>query len=166
MKRIFLAVALLCSLSWSASAQDSKLSEDPFKSLIQKLAKEREAKNPISPPLKRNRPIKTISQTEADLVAVHRLAAMIAKQVQPCWAPPVDADVPGASVSIELWIKPDGTYFSSPQILGSSRVRTDPALRALAISALRARRDPRSTPLKLPIADYALWKKIVYTFQP
>ena len=34
MKRIFLiTAALLCSLSWAASAQDFKLAEDRFKSL-------------------------------------------------------------------------------------------------------------------------------------
>jgi hypothetical protein len=165
MKRALIFVALLCALSWSAAAQDSRPAEDRFKSLIQKLNKEREAKNPIRPPPKRERPKETISQTEADLIAVDRIAKMIREQVSPCWTIPADKYRPWASVKIEIRMNPDGTYASSPRLLDSSRVRADPDLRALAITALRALRDPHCTPLRLPPEDYLLWKKLVYEFR-
>ena len=100
-------------------------------------------------------------------LAAQKLAALITAQISKCWSIPIGAkDVQGMTVDIRIRMNPDGTYATLPQIRNTGRMRTDPAFRALAESAVRALRDPACTPLKLPYADYDDWKDIIFAFTP
>ena len=59
----------------------------------------------------------------------------------------------------------DGTVNKS-SVLDRGRYNRDSTFRAAADSALRALRNPRCSPLKLPPEKYDQWKSIVINFDP
>ena len=59
----------------------------------------------------------------------------------------------------------DGTV-KNAGVLDIGRYNRDSAFRAAADSALRALRNPRCSPLKLPPEKYDQWKTIVINFDP
>ena len=70
------------------------------------------------------------------------------------------------SVDIRIRLNPDGALGGQPRIEDSGRLGRDPFFRAVAESALRALRNPRCMPLKLPYDQYDLWKEITFVFDP
>jgi len=95
------------------------------------------------------------------------LAQMVKDQVTPCWNIPAGAkDARDLQIVVVIDLNPDGTLRGSPTISDASRYESDPFFRAAADSALRALRNPRCTPLKLPYEMYETWKRIEFTFDP
>ncbi|MFN7709422.1 MAG: hypothetical protein ACK5O7_00450 [Holosporales bacterium] len=94
------------------------------------------------------------------------LSGFVRAQVMKCWNVP--AAVKNASsldVRVEIQLNLDGSVISS-RVLDSGRAARDPMFRVAAESALRAVKDPRCVPLKLPAERYNDWKKIEIHFNP
>jgi hypothetical protein len=95
------------------------------------------------------------------------LAEEVMRQVSPCWSIP--AGVKGAHtirVGVRIYLKPDGTLSGPPQVEDGKRMRSDRAFRAVAESALRALRNPRCSPLRLPLKSFETWREISFNFDP
>ena len=145
---------------------------DELESLLKNLAKEKRKQDKV----KEAAPApKVAARTETppkrsalqEQLAAQRLARMIMEQVVPCWSIPIGAkDVQAITVDIRIRMNPDGTYATLPQIRNTKRIASDTAFQVLAESAIRALRDPKCTPLKLPYEDYDDWKDIVFGFTP
>ena len=90
----------------------------------------------------------------------------IYNQIKPCWNFLVGArNAESLRVSIKLSLNRDGSV-SSAEELNRGRIDGDPNLRAAADSALRAVRNDRCSPLKLPPERYDLWKVLIIDFDP
>jgi hypothetical protein len=99
--------------------------------------------------------------------AASELGRLIQDQVTPCWNIPIGSKgIRDLQVAMSIDLNPDGTLRGNPTIADMSRYNADPAFQALADSALRALRNPRCSPLKLPYDQYEAWKHINLTFTP
>jgi hypothetical protein len=83
-----------------------------------------------------------------------------------CWNLPVGAREM-RNLIVELWleINRDGTVRHA-RVVDTERMGSDPFFRSAAESALRAVRNPRCSPLRLPADKYDLWKTMVLKFDP
>jgi len=117
----------------------------------------------VAAALKRKRPA---TRRLDSLASASRLSATIRRQIEPCWSMPAGArDAQNMTVEIRLWMNPDGRV-QSAAIVDTRRVASDPFYRSMAEYALRAVRNPRCQPLRLPLEDYSEWREIVLTFDP
>ncbi len=83
---------------------------------------------------------------------VRALAQMVMHQVAPCWILPAGVkDVRTVRVGVLISLHPDGTLSGPPKIENQARMSRDVAFRAVAESALRALRNPRCSPIRLPV---------------
>jgi len=131
---------------------EKKPDEDDFEQQIAKALSRR--------PIEHN-PERKISISERD-----NLIGLIKSQLEPCWNLPAGAkDVENLVVEIKVTVNQNGEVRSA-DIQGSSRMFTDPFFRAVAESALRAVRNPRCSPLKLPVEHYDIWKDLTISFDP
>jgi outer membrane biosynthesis protein TonB len=87
-------------------------------------------------------------------------------QIEPCWNVPSGAKyAENLAVEIRVHMNRDATLRSA-KVLDQRRYNSDTAFRAAADSALRALRNPRCSPLRLPPEKYETWKTIVINFDP
>lgn len=87
-------------------------------------------------------------------------------QLQPCWNIPAGAKyAENLAVEIRVIMNRDMTM-KSATILDQGRYSRDSAYKAAADSAMRALRNPRCSPFKLPPEKYDQWKSIVINFNP
>ena len=101
----------------------------------------------------------------ADQLTISELDAF-KYQLEPCWNVPAGAKfAENLAVEIRVSMNRDGTVNKS-SVLDRGRYNRDSAFRAAADSALRALRNPRCSPLKLPSEKYEQWKSIVINFDP
>jgi outer membrane biosynthesis protein TonB len=92
------------------------------------------------------------------------LAAMISRQVTPCWRIPIGAQDAGRMrAELNIVIGPDGNVRSVVP-LDEGRLNGDPVFRAFAESAVRAVR--ACSPLKLPAESYDVWRNVIFNFDP
>lgn len=92
-----------------------------------------------------------LSVTELDLVR---------RQIKECWNVPAGArDGKNFLVEVRVEMNPDATVRSAVVTKSSGNQTFDE-------SALRAVRNPRCSPLKLPLDRYNHWKTIVFPFDP
>lgn len=143
---------------------------DEFQSLLKNLAKEKreqQKQKPETPARTASRPTPSqVSPLQAQMIAAS-LSQAVMRQVSPCWNIPAGAkDAATMSVAIRIRLNPDGALGAQPRVEDTGRIAADPAFRAVAESALRALRDPRCTPLKLPYDQYDMWKDITFVFDP
>lgn len=106
-------------------------------------------------------PNRRISITERDA-----LISAIRDQVTKCWSLPAGAK--GAEdmiIEIKVAVNPDGRV-KTASITNSGRMFTDPFFRAMAESALRAVKNPRCSPFKVPVERYDVWKDLTLVFNP
>ncbi len=95
------------------------------------------------------------------------LSEAVMRQVEPCWSIPAGVkDAHKIRVEVRIYLKPDGTLSGPPRVLDSKRMRSDLAFRAVAESALRALRNPRCSPLRLPLKSFETWREISFNFDP
>lgn len=88
------------------------------------------------------------------------------RQLSQCWSMPASAkDAQDLVVTVEVVVNPDRTV-SAVHVVDQSRVASDPAFRAAAMSAQRAFRMQQCTPLDLPPDKYQDWQDLEVTFNP
>ena len=75
------------------------------------------------------------------------------------------AEAQDLAVDIRVIVNADRTI-AQASIVDTSRYASDDRYRAVAESALRAVRDPRCSPLKLPEGKYSVWHDMIVTFDP
>ena len=112
---------------------------------------------PIVAPDRRFDPNAKLSVSELDAIR---------DQIADCWNIPAGAK--GAQdliVDIFVRMNPDGTVRAA-EVTDKSRMRVDPFFRTAAESAIRALRNPRCSPLRLPLDKYDLWKTFTIGFNP
>lgn len=87
-------------------------------------------------------------------------------QISSCWNFPAGAKyAEELIVQIHLVMNTDRTV-QSARVVDQAKYNRDPAFQAAADAALRAVRNPRCDPLKLPPAKYDEWKTITLNFDP
>ncbi len=95
------------------------------------------------------------------------LSQEVMRQVTPCWSIPAGVkDAHTIRVGVRIYLKPDGHLSGPPRVEDSKRMRSDLAFRAVAESALRALRNPRCSPLRLPLKSFETWREISFNFDP
>jgi len=100
----------------------------------------------------------------SDVLSITELD-LIRRQLAACWNVPAGArDAKDLYVDIKVEMNPDATV-NSASVIGSSGSGNSFA-RAAADSALRAVRNPKCSPLKLPLDRYDQWKTITIRFDP
>jgi hypothetical protein len=90
---------------------------------------------------------------------------LIRRQIAECWNPPIGAkDAKDLVVEVYVAANPDGTIRDAR--VTAAHGPQDSFVQAAADSALRAVRNPRCTPLKLPPDKYERWKTFTLVFTP
>lgn len=127
-----------------------------LQSLLKDLARQ---EAPPSPPAARS-PLQ-------ERVSAARIVEAVRRQLEACWNIPAGAkDAADMKVAIRIQLGQDGALRGPPRVRDQGRMERDPFFRAVAESALRALRDPRCMPLKLPFDQYDLWREITFNFDP
>jgi outer membrane biosynthesis protein TonB len=142
---------------------------DEFETLLKDLARERDARRPPPTPAPQQRPQPQVAARSA--IDEQRLAAsigqMVMSQIQRCWSIPSGVkDVEKTTVTVRISLSPDGSLAGAPVVESHQRMSEDPTFRTVAESALRALRNQRCMPLKLPYEHYETWKYIALNFDP
>lgn len=97
---------------------------------------------------------------------IDALAALVRRQIEPCWKPPIGA-VEARDLIVRVLVRLDrGGFVREAQILDATRMALNPFYEAAADSARRAVLNDRCHPLSLPLERYELWKVIELTFNP
>ncbi len=145
---------------------------DRFQALLKNLAKQsrkqrKDEKRKDGP--KKKKQVAAAPQPSA--VDRQRLAAslaqMVDQQIRQCWNIPGGAkDIAEMAIEIRIRLNPDGSLRGVPLIGDARRMQADAVFRTVAESAMRALRNPRCAPLKLPYAQYDIWKDITLNFDP
>ncbi len=90
----------------------------------------------------------------------------VQRQIEPCWNVPIGARNPEELVvEIAMVLSRDGGVVSA-KVVDQARMRSDAFYRTAAESALRAVKNPRCTPFKLPADKYDIWKEMTLRFGP
>lgn len=88
------------------------------------------------------------------------------RQIEQCWNVPIGARNPEELVvEIKIQVNRDRTVRDAV-IVDYARVASDKFFRTMAESARRAVKNPKCSPLKLPLDKYNEWKVITMTFDP
>lgn len=138
-----------------------------------KLLKNLEAKKPAPPKTVENKPD---SKTQAQPVTTQATSLSsrltiseedaLRRQIGLCWNAPVGArDVQNLVVELIIDVNADRTVMNT-DIVDKTRYASDSFFRAAADSAVRAVRNPKCSPLELPVDKYDQWKRIDFTFDP
>jgi hypothetical protein len=142
-----------------------------FDTLLKNLAKKDPARAPSDqPPQKQTaaaEPKRSSSQQVAPLGAQLTTSELdlVKQQIEACWNVPAGArDAKDLTPEFRVYMNQDGTVRSATQ-LNADR-NSDPFFQAAADSALRALRNPRCQPLKLPPQKYDQWQTFTITFDP
>jgi hypothetical protein len=143
--------------------------EDPFASILNTVAdfekKPRPTQAEPQPQQAAANTQRQLAPSNADRpLSVSELDA-IRQQISGCWLVPAGAkNAEELVVEIRVRMRPDRTV-SNTEILDMSRM-AEPHFRAAAEAAVRALRNPRCSPLNLPLDKYETWKSFVITFNP
>jgi hypothetical protein len=90
---------------------------------------------------------------------------LVKQQIEACWNVPVGArDAKDLTPEFRVYMNRDGTVRGATQL--NPERNGDPFFQAAADSALRALRNPRCQPLKLPPEKYDQWQTFTITFDP
>ncbi|HEX7967793.1 MAG TPA: energy transducer TonB, partial [Stellaceae bacterium] len=89
----------------------------------------------------------------------------IRQQLRECWLVPSGArDAKDLRPEFRVYMNQDGTVRSATQL--NPERNSEPFFQAAAESAMRALRNPRCQPLKLPPQKYDAWQTFTITFDP
>ncbi len=90
---------------------------------------------------------------------------LVRQQIAKCWSLPAGAkDAASMVIEIDVSMNSDGTVYKA-RVLNKG-LQTDPFLRAMAESALRAVLNERCQPFRLPADKYDRWKAMKLVFNP
>ena len=152
--------------------KQKKTAENQLASILKNLALEKEQARRTEKPKKvakaapepaRQQAVSSIDRKRQ----AQELAAAVKNQLTPCWNIPAGAkDAHRMKVGVRIQLNPNGSLRVQPHVLDRSRMQSDPFYRAVAESAVRTLLHPRCMPLKLPQAQYDLWKDITFNFDP
>lgn len=150
-------------------APPKKKSDDTdFDALLKNLAKKDPARTPVEQPTKTAAASqKASSQPVAPLGPQLTTSELdlVKQQIEACWNPPAGArDAKDLTPEFRIYMNQDGTIRSATQL--NPERNSDPFFQAAADSAIRALRNPRCQPLKLPPQKYDQWQTITITFDP
>ncbi len=143
--------------------------EDPFASILNTVANFEKKPRPTEVEPKQQQQAantqRQLAPSNPDRpLSVSELDA-IRQQISGCWLVPAGAkNAEELVVEIRVRMRPDRTV-SNTEILDQSRM-SEPHFRAAAEAAIRALRNPRCSPLNLPVDKYETWKSFVITFNP
>lgn len=144
--------------------EEPKKQEDLFSSLLKDLTPEKD-KPEESQEAETPEPEDGSLADVANQISMSELDALRA-QLEPCWNIPSGAKfAENLLVKVRVTMNRDMTIRDA-RIANRGRYNRDPAFRAAADSALRALRNPRCSPLKLPPEKYKQWKTITINFDP
>jgi ATP-dependent DNA ligase len=88
------------------------------------------------------------------------------QQIAGCWSiNPGAKDIEQFSITVQIWVNPDRTV-RDVKVIQNAVHAGNPFYRSFVESALRAVRDPRCSPLRLPPDKYDLWKELHLNFRP
>lgn len=156
--------------------------DDTFDRLLKDLANKKPAPEPQKEEAKKPEPPKPQPQQQAALpptpnrsppprpmtegqLTLSELDA-IRSQIAQCWNVPAGArDARNLVVELQVDMNPDATV-RNVRVVDESRMMTDSFFRAAAESALRAVRNPRCNPLRLPAEKFDTWKSFTLNFNP
>jgi len=153
--------------------QPQKTQQADFDALLKNLTRQKTAPQQTPP----DKPTKTASAAPAQPSAQplnaplgSELSAsekdLVAAQIAECWNPPVGAkDAKDLVIKLSVFMRPDGTV-EDARIVDMVRYAADGFFRAAADSAVRAVKNPRCSPLKLPLNKYEQWKNFTFNFNP
>jgi hypothetical protein len=154
--------------------KQAKPAETEFSKLLKSVAKmkpkpvAKETLKPDAPlPELAKSPVRS-SENRFDVTAKLSISELdaIRDQIADCWLVPAGAkNAEDLIVDIFVRMNPDGTVRAA-DIKDKGRMRTDPFFRTAAESAIRALRNPRCSPLRLPLDKYELWKTFTIGFNP
>lgn len=148
--------------------EDPKEQEEDFNSLLKNLTPDAQPVSEDKPAEKPDKEAEAPSGALAELgdkLTISELDAF-KHQIEPCWNVPAGAEyAENLAVEIRVTMNRDMTV-QDASVLDMGRYNRDSAFRAAADSALRALRNPRCSPLKLPPEKYDEWKTIVINFDP
>ncbi len=147
-----------------------KQDDAAFDALLKNLAKRDPARTPPDQPPKQVAaapPQQASSQPVAPLGAKLTTSELdlVKQQIEACWNVPAGArDAKDLTPEFRVYMNQDGTIRSATQL--NPERNSDPFFQAAADSALRALRNPRCQPLKLPPEKYDQWQTFTITFDP
>lgn len=111
----------------------------------------------LTAPSRPHDPSRPLAISEIDLVR---------QQIIKCWNVPAGAkEAWNLVVEVSVVMNPDGTVRDA-RVQDAGRMARDPFYRAAAESALRAVKNPRCQPFKLPPEKYDQWRDMVLNFDP
>lgn len=101
----------------------------------------------------------------SDVLTMSEMDAL-RQQLAGCWnIMSGAANAEDLSVEVRVVINPDRSV-ASAEIVDKARYANDTFFRSMAESAIRAVKNPRCTPLRLPPDKYNLWNKMTIVFDP
>lgn len=143
--------------------------EEDFQSVLRNLAKaepqpsEQDADD-LNSDLK-SQPKPSMMAPMADTLTVSEQDAL-RRQLEQCWNVPIGAkDVENMVIELAITMNQDRTV-QSVQVADRMRYNRDQFFRAVADSAVRAIRNPRCSPLRVPPDKFNEWKSMVIRFNP
>jgi len=142
-----------------------------FESLLKNLTKNQPEPTEEAPPQPRRvraAAAAPSSQPRAPLGAQLTVSEidLVKQQIAQCWNVPAGArDAQDLVIEIKVEVNPDGTVRQA-RIVDMGRYNGDGFFRAAADSAVRAVRNPRCSPLRLPPDKYEAWKDLDLFFNP
>jgi hypothetical protein len=89
---------------------------------------------------------------------------LVREQLRPCFNPPFGAkEKPDLVADIRVVMNPDGTV-QQARVADQGQYASDQIYRAVADSGIRALKNPRCSPLRLPPDRYEVWQSFVFGF--
>jgi hypothetical protein len=148
--------------------EDKRPEPAAFDALLKNLTRQQTAQAEDAPPAPR-RPAATAppsSQPKAPLGS--QLTAsdidLVREQLRPCFNPPFGAkEKPDLVADIKVVMNRDGTV-EQARVADQGQYASDPVYRAVADSGIRALRNPRCSPLRLPPDRFDVWQTFVFGF--
>jgi len=148
--------------------EEKKPEPAAFDSLLKNLTRQQTAEAPDAPP-QPHRVATTAapsSQPKAPLGA--QLTAseidLLRQQLIPCFNPPFGAkEKPDLTADIKVMMNRDGTV-QQARIADQGQYASDQIYRAIADAGIRALRNPRCSPLRLPPDRYEVWQSFTLGF--
>src|SRR5216683_3176519 len=148
--------------------EDKKPEPVAFDALLKNLTKQQVAQADEAPPAPHRVAATAPPSSQPKAPLGSQLTAsdidLVREQLRPCFNPPFGAkEKPDLSADIRVVMNRDGTV-QQAQIADQGQYASDPVYRAVADSGIRALRNPRCSPLRLPPDRYDLWQSFVFGF--
>ena len=145
--------------------EPQKAQTQDFQSLLKNLATDVAEQNDLTDKAKADAAEKSQVASLATRMTISEQDAL-RRQLTQCWNIMAGAKfAENIVVKIRISMNPDRTI-KQASIADKGRYNRDSHFRAAADAAVRALRDPRCTPLQLPLDKYDQWKIMVINFDP